>query len=213
MTGRADKHQALSDSPLDLTAMITMLPCRGEQGMLNKVFEPLGYEVSYASFASNEHFPAWGESKNVNLTIKGNVRLRDMLKHIYVLIPVFDRQKHYWIGEDEVEKLLRNGEGWLSDHPEKGYITGRYLNRRRSLVSMAFAIVLDIPEKVCKERNEKRPDRDFGCHVITRQAEQLRRSVKHLQREGFRYVYVLNSEEEAANAKIIRTPLWNNKKH
>lgn len=139
MTGRADKHQALSDSLLDLTATISMLPCRGEQIMLNRIFEPLGYEVSYESFVSDEQFPSWGDSKYVNLTIKGSVRLRDLLKHIFVLIPVFDRQKHYWVGEDEVEKLLRLGEDWLPSHPERAYIAGRYLNRRRSLVNLAFA--------------------------------------------------------------------------
>jgi len=105
---------------------------------LNSVFEPLGYKVSYETFISDEKFPDWGESKYVNLTISGKVRLRDLLKHLFVLIPVFDRQKHYWVGADEVEKLLRIGEDWLPDHPEKTYITGRYLNRRRSLVNMAF---------------------------------------------------------------------------
>ena len=138
MTGRADAHQELSDSPLDLTAVVTMLPCRGEQEKLKSVFEPLGYEVSYETFVSDVKFPDWGESKYVNLTISGKVRLRDLLKHLYVLIPVFDRQKHYWVGADEVEKLLRIGEDWLPNHPEKAYITGRYLNRRRSLVNMAF---------------------------------------------------------------------------
>ena len=138
MTGRADAHQALSDSPLDLTAEVFMLPCRGEQDKLKSVFEPLGYIVGYDSFFNDENFPEWGESKYVNLTIKGKVRLRDLLKHLYVLIPVFDRQKHYWVGTDEVEKLLRNGEDWLPNHPEKTYITGRYLNRRRSLINKAF---------------------------------------------------------------------------
>ena len=138
MTGRADAHQELSDSPIDLTAAVTMLPCRGEQEKITSVFEPLGYEVSYETFMSDEKFPDWGESKYVNLTISGKVRLRDLLKHLYVLIPVFDRQKHYWVGADEVEKLLRIGEDWLPNHPEKAYITGRYLNRRRSLVNMAF---------------------------------------------------------------------------
>ena len=138
MTGRADAHQKLSDSPLDLVATVVMLPCRGEQEKLNSVFDPLGYEVSYETFVSDENFPAWGESKYVNLTISGKVRLRDLLKHLFVLIPVFDRQKHYWVGADEVEKLLRIGEDWLPNHPEKAYITGRYLNRHRSLVNMAF---------------------------------------------------------------------------
>ena len=147
MTGRADAHQALSDSPLDLTATVTMLPCRGEQEKLSSVFEPLGYEVSYETFVSDENFPDWGDSKYVNLTVSGKVRLRDLLKHLYVLIPVFDRQKHYWVGTDEVEKLLRIGEDWLPGHPEKAYITGRYLHRRRSLVNMAFERLASVEDE------------------------------------------------------------------
>lgn len=163
LTGRADKHQSLSDSLIDLSATISMLPCRGEQVMLNRIFEPLGYEVSYETFISDELFPGWGESKYVNVTIKGHVRLRDLLKHIYVLIPVFDRQKHYWVGEDEVEKLLRMGEDWLAGHPERAYITGRYLNRRRSLVNMAFERLAaadvdagELPQEEASEKPEKR---------------------------------------------------------
>jgi 3' terminal RNA ribose 2'-O-methyltransferase Hen1 len=146
MSGRADAHQALSDSPLDLSATVTMLPCRGEQERLHSAFDPLGYEVSYDTFVSDEDFPGWGESKYVNLTISGKVRLRDLLKHLYVLIPVFDRQKHYWVGADEVEKLLRLGEGWLSGHPERAYITGRYLRRSRALVNMAFERLAEVGE-------------------------------------------------------------------
>jgi len=138
MSGRADAHQALADSPLDLTAVVTMLPCRGEQAKLRGVFEPLGYDVGIETFVSDEHFPNWGDSGYVNLTLHGNVRLRDLLRHLYVLIPVFDRQKHYWIGEDEVAKLLRHSEDWLPDHPERDYIARRYLGRRRRLVSLAF---------------------------------------------------------------------------
>ena len=164
MTGRADSYQALSDSALSLTATITMLPCRSEQEKLNTVFEPLGYSISYESFIADESFPDWGDSKYINLTISGNVRLRDLLKHLYVLIPVFDRQKHYWVGADEVEKLLRVGEEWLPNHPEKTYITGRYLGRRRGLVNMAFerlsaanAIDDEILTPESEEHPEKRP--------------------------------------------------------
>ncbi|MDR1349443.1 MAG: polynucleotide kinase-phosphatase [Zoogloeaceae bacterium] len=77
---------------------------------------------------------------------------------------------------------------------------------------LAVAIVLNMPEKLCAERNEKRPDRDFGDYVIRRQNSQLRRSLRHLEREGFRYVYILNGPEEADAVEIIRKPLWNNKK-
>jgi 3' terminal RNA ribose 2'-O-methyltransferase Hen1 len=157
MTGRGDDHQHLSDSSLCLEAVITMLPCRGETAMLNKVFEPLGYEVSYETFTADENFPAWGASKYVNLTIKGKVRLRDMLNHMYVLIPVFDRQKHYWVGEDEVEKLLRHSEGWLSNHPEKGFITNRYLKRLRPLVNMAFERLVSAEEDTDNTTSDESP--------------------------------------------------------
>ncbi|MDR1070012.1 MAG: polynucleotide kinase-phosphatase [Gracilibacteraceae bacterium] len=76
----------------------------------------------------------------------------------------------------------------------------------------AAAIVLDLPAQTCRERNEKRSDRNFGGHVVTRQSEQLRRSLKHLAKEGFRCVYVLKTEEEIDSVEIVRKPLWNNKK-
>lgn len=138
ITGRADNHQELADTELDLEARIVMLPCKGEHSKIKSVFEPLGYEVSYESFLSDENFESWGESIYVNLSIKNKIRLRDLLRHLYILIPVFDNQKHYWVGDDEVEKLLNSAQDWLSDHPEKTYITRRYLYRKRSLVSKAF---------------------------------------------------------------------------
>jgi len=147
MTGRADEYQALSDSSLDLQAAIAMLPCRSDPVMLNRVFEPLGYEISYETFDMDENFPGWGKSKYVNLTVKGKVRLRDLLRHIYILVPVFDRQKHYWIGRDETDKLLRNAEDWLVNHPEKAYITSRYLKNMRPLVNMAFARLVSADEE------------------------------------------------------------------
>ena len=162
MSGRADKHQALSDSPLDLTARITMLPCRGETGMLNRVFEPLGYEVSYDIFPMDEKFPAWKKISYVNLAIRGKVRLRDLLKHIYVLIPVFDRQKHYWVGEAEVDKLLRHADEWLPNHPEKKYITSRYLKHLRPLINRAFSQLVSedakdsLPDETADETPEKK---------------------------------------------------------
>ena len=155
MSGRADEYQALSDSPLDLQMTVAMLPCRSDPVMLNRVFEPLGYETSYETFDMDENFPGWGKSKYVNLTIKGKVRLRDLLKHIYILVPVFDRQKHYWIGKDETEKLLRNAEDWLIDHPEKAYITSRYLKNMRPLVNMAFARLVSADEETKEPAGEE----------------------------------------------------------
>src|SRR5579862_2508530 len=75
------------------------------------------------------------------------------------------------------------------------------------------AVVFDLPEKLCQERNRNRPDRDFGPHVIRQQSRQLRNAVRLLEREGFRHVHVLRSPEEIDAAEIVREPLWNNLKH
>ncbi len=91
---------------------------------------------------------------------------------------------------------------------------------RKSLVEIArefhclpVAIVLDVPERVAHDRNKTRPDRDFGPHVIRQQSQQLHRSLRGLEREGFRHVHVLKSLEEIEAAAIERQPLWNNLKH
>jgi len=86
------------------------------------------------------------------------------------------------------------------------------LNLAKEQNCHAVAIVLDVSEKTCRERNEKRPDRDFRNSVISRQSEQLKRSIKHLRKEGFRFVYVLKDEDDIENVEIVRTPLWCNKK-
>jgi len=87
----------------------------------------------------DEHFPEWGESAYYTVRLRGEVQLCDLLTHLYVLVPVLDDEKHYWVGEDEVEKLLRHGEGWLAAHPERERITERYLRHKRSLTRLALA--------------------------------------------------------------------------
>jgi 3' terminal RNA ribose 2'-O-methyltransferase Hen1 len=129
MSGHCEKNQSLADSVLELSATLVMLPCRGDTGMLEKVFAPLGYEVKWEGGLLDERFPEWGDSCYVNLTISGRVRLQDLLRHIYVLIPVFDYRKHYWINDKEVDKLLAHGSGWLENHPEKNFITRRYFTK------------------------------------------------------------------------------------
>jgi len=138
MSGRCDRRQELADSALGLVANLTMLPCRGDTTMLERVFVPLGYDVEFTTSILDERNPGWGDSRYVNLKLSGTIRLRDMLSHLYVLIPVFDLQKHYWVGREEVEKLLRHGEGWLNGHPEREFIARRYFDGRYRLVRMAM---------------------------------------------------------------------------
>ena len=143
MNGKCKDRPELSQKALPLEAKIVMLPLRGDEGIFNRLFEPLGYEITYEGFCLDEKFPEWGKSRYYNLTIKGNVRMQDLLNHIYVLTPVLDTDKHYWVGDDEIEKLLLHGEGWLKTHPEIGFITGRYLKRKKSLVNKAFERLIE----------------------------------------------------------------------
>ncbi|AEF82150.1 3' terminal RNA ribose 2'-O-methyltransferase Hen1 [Leadbettera azotonutricia] len=138
LAGRCEKRPDLAEAELDLTANVTMLPCRGDTELLEKIFKPLGYEVSFTTELLDEEFPLWGQSCYVNLCLRGKKRLRDLLRHLYVLIPVFDLRKHYWIGDDEVDKLLVHGEGWLENHPAKALITRRYFNRLQRYTRIAL---------------------------------------------------------------------------
>lgn len=137
--GNCKGREELAETPLPLTARIAVLPCRrGGEPFLRRLFEPLGYAVSATRHPLDEQFPEWGESPYFTVELRATVRLADLLSHLYVLIPVLDDEKHYWVSTDEVEKLLRHGEGWLGSHPEKEQIAARYLKRQGKLVRSAL---------------------------------------------------------------------------
>jgi 3' terminal RNA ribose 2'-O-methyltransferase Hen1 len=139
MQGRSKERQALADAPLDWEASLAVVPCRGGEELLRRLFEPLGYAIEVEHHPLDAKFPEWGEGPYWTVRLRGRVLLCDLLTHIYVLVPVLDADKHYWVGADEVDKLLRKGEGWLSSHPEKELIANRYLRRDRSLTREALA--------------------------------------------------------------------------
>jgi 3' terminal RNA ribose 2'-O-methyltransferase Hen1 len=143
LSGKSKDRPELVDQPLPLSATIAVLPCRGGEPFLRRLFEPLGYAVSVAGQLLDEKFPEWGESSYFTVTLDGAVPLRALLSHLYVLVPVLDNDKHYWVGDDEVEKLLRHGEGWLGAHPEREAITRRYLKHRPSLIKDALSRLVE----------------------------------------------------------------------
>jgi 3' terminal RNA ribose 2'-O-methyltransferase Hen1 len=122
---------------------MAVVPCRGGETLLKKLFEPLGYRVTARNHPLDERFPEWGDSRYYTVTLEATCKLSELLNHLYVLIPVLDDDKHYWVGEDEVEKLLKRGEGWLASHPERDTITSRYLKRQRSLVHQALTRLIE----------------------------------------------------------------------
>jgi len=154
MTGKSKDRQELAETRLPLEARICVLPCRGGEDLLRRLFEPLGYEVTGVRHRLDEKFPEWGESAYFTVTLKGTVRLSDLLTHLYVLIPVLDDDKHYWVGDAEVEKLLRHGEGWLREHPERELITNRYLKHQKRLTREALSRLIEEEEPAADEAAE-----------------------------------------------------------
>jgi 3' terminal RNA ribose 2'-O-methyltransferase Hen1 len=157
LQGRCKDRPELAGTPIPLEARIEVLPVRGGERFLRAVFEPLGYAVEARRHPLDERFPEWGESPFFSVTIAGETTLSDLLAHLYVLVPVFDNAKHYFVGEDELEKLLARGSGWLAGHPEKEEITRRYLKFRPSLYREALARLVQEEQPTEARADESRP--------------------------------------------------------
>jgi 3' terminal RNA ribose 2'-O-methyltransferase Hen1 len=139
MSGRCKDREELATMRIPLMARLEALPVRGGDGLIQRMFEPLGYTVEATRHGLDDAFPEWGDSPYFAVTIRGTKRLSELLSHLYVLIPVFDNDKHYFVGDDELEKLLEHGTGWLASHPEKDLIARRYLKHRTNLFREALA--------------------------------------------------------------------------
>ncbi len=147
-SGRCNSRQELADSAIPLEIVIPVLPCRGGAEIAHRLFEPLGWTVEADSIPLDDAFADWGDSRYVRLRLTGVVRLADALNQLHVLLPVLDESKHYWQGPDEVDKLLRSGEGWLATHPDANLITRRYLGRRGGLTRVALARLAELGDEV-----------------------------------------------------------------
>ncbi|MEW1634734.1 3' terminal RNA ribose 2'-O-methyltransferase Hen1 [Streptomyces sp. NPDC093801] len=139
LKGRCGARPELPGRARPLRIEIPVLPARGGADLVRRLFAPLGWDcVETTPIALDEHFPAWGDSRYLRLVLEGELRLEDALRQLYVLLPVLDDSKHYWVAPDEVDKLLRAGDGWLAAHPEHALITARYLARHKRLTQSAM---------------------------------------------------------------------------
>ncbi|MDK1344439.1 3' terminal RNA ribose 2'-O-methyltransferase Hen1 [Streptomyces sp. 378] len=138
MKGVCKARPELPGEVRPLRVEVPALPARGGTDLVRKLFEPLGWAVTVEPVALDTEFPEWGDSRYVSLVLESDaLTLAEALRHLYVLLPVLDDAKHYWVAPDEVDKLLRVGEGWLPGHPEQRLITSRYLSRRWALTRQA----------------------------------------------------------------------------
>jgi 3' terminal RNA ribose 2'-O-methyltransferase Hen1 len=148
MAGTCKARPELAAQPIPLDLRLPAVPSRGDPDLVVRLFAPLGWKVEATPIPLDPELPEWGDSPYVDLRLTGTIRLADALTHVYVLLPVLDDGKHYWVGTDEVEKLLRFGAGWLPGHPERDLITRRYLKHRRELIASAVDRLTEVDDDV-----------------------------------------------------------------
>jgi 3' terminal RNA ribose 2'-O-methyltransferase Hen1 len=162
MNGTSKERPEVAAATIPLEVRLEVVPCSGGERLVRELFEPLGYSVEVTPHALDGRFPEWGLSRHFSIGLSATCRLADFLSHLYVLLPVMDNKKHYWVEQAEIDKLLRRGEGWLSSHPAKELIVSRYLRHQRSLTRVAL-------ERLVEEEGE--PD-EATTDAVEEQVEQ-----------------------------------------
>jgi 3' terminal RNA ribose 2'-O-methyltransferase Hen1 len=170
MSGRSRERPELAAQPIPLEIGLPVLPCRGGEPVLRRVFAPLGFEIAARPLPLDASFPSWGDSQYLAATLTGTLTVREALEQLSVLLPVLDDDKHYFVGEEEVSKLLRRGGGWLATHPDRELIARRYLRHDRQLTRTALAqLTADEggdPDRADQENDaaEEAAERKVGLH-------------------------------------------------
>ena len=144
--GLSKERPELAAQPIPLEVHLPALSCRGGAETAERFFAPLGWAVDAVAVPLDPAFPEWGDSRYVDLTLTGELRLADALNHLYVALPVLDDAKHYWVSSDEIDKLLRAGEEWLVGHPERDWIARRYLAHKKSLSRQAITRLAEVDD-------------------------------------------------------------------
>jgi 3' terminal RNA ribose 2'-O-methyltransferase Hen1 len=168
MTGRSKERQDVADQAIPLEASLPVAACRGGEGLARRLFEPLGYATQTQVLPLDTQFPDWGDSPYLSLRISAQARLRDLLHHLFVLLPVLDDDKHYWVGADEVAKLLRRGGEWLAGHPDRDLIARRYLRHDQRLTRDALARLF---EDEADDPDRRDQESDAGEESVEQKAE------------------------------------------
>jgi 3' terminal RNA ribose 2'-O-methyltransferase Hen1 len=208
MRGESDERPEMAATALPLRMRIPVLRCRGGADLAERLFAPLGWTVRADAVPLDETFPAWGPSRYLDLTLTGEVRLADALNQLYVLLPVLDDAKHYWVSPDEVDKLLRAGTGWLAAHPAKDLITRRYLAHNRGLAAHALgelaAAELAAAERLAEVDDAPAPDSvDAEPPTAADEEAQLPEPAKRIPLAEQRRRAVLAALAETAPARVL----------
>ncbi len=201
MIGRCDARPELAAAAIPLEIHVPALPCRGGTELAERMFAPLGWSVDARPVPLDPEVPSWGDSRYVDLRLTGVLRLADALNHLYVMLPVLDDAKHYWVGSDEVDKLVRAGAGWLGAHPEKDLISHRYLAHRRYLSDDALERLAEVDGV---EVADEAPEAEGPVSL----AVERRTTVAAVLRElGARRIVDLGCGEGALVGELMKDPM------
>ena len=180
LNGSCKNRPELVEQPMPLTAELSVVSAKGGEAMIRRFFEPLGYEVKMEQWPLDEKFPEWGPSPYFKVSLSQTTTLQLLLNHLCVLLPALDNNKHYYIGKEEIEKLLKRGGEWLKSHPEQRAIVNRYLKHQRSFANEALGLMIGTTEgKEEKSQNqEDQLEEKISLHEIRLRAvlEQLKLS-------------------------------------
>jgi 3' terminal RNA ribose 2'-O-methyltransferase Hen1 len=203
--GVSKERPELAAADIPLVVEIAAVPSRGGERFLRGLFEPLGYEVDVEPMMLDEQFPEWGYGPYLRVRLRRAARLADVLGHVYVLLPVLDNYKHYWVGDAELEKLLEHGAGWLASHPARDEIVSRYLKHQRKLTREALERLLaddesDVDET---ERAKEHEEQSIEERVSLNEAR-LAAVCAELEACGARSVIDLGCGEGRLLARLAR---------
>jgi 3' terminal RNA ribose 2'-O-methyltransferase Hen1 len=207
LAGRCPERPELPDRELDLEVHVPAVPCEGGARAAERLFAPLGWRVTATPVPLDPAVPAWGDSRYVDLRLHGRMRLSAAISHLYVLLPALDASKHYWVGEDEVDKLLRVGEAWLADHPAREDIARRYLANRRNLADSALDRLSEVDGTAPEPDAAEVPETTVPG-TVPLQRRRLDAVVEVLARTGARTVVDLGCGEGGLLSELLRDPRY-----
>jgi 3' terminal RNA ribose 2'-O-methyltransferase Hen1 len=196
LSGRSEQRPELAAEAIPLEARLTPLRCRGGIELACGLFEPLGYRLDATPI---------GDGAYQDVTLAAVTTLGRMLSHLYVLIPVLDDQKHYWVSDDEIDKLTRHGEDWLPSHPLRDLIARRYLKHQKRLTRLALE-QLEAAEESVPEPAAEAPPPETPAETPKRRLndERLDRVVEALKQSGARSVLDLGCGSGKLLARLIK---------
>ncbi len=185
LNGNSKEKSEVVNKKIPLEVFISVINVSGGENLIKRFFEPLGYEIKIEKYELNENFKSWGESNYFSLTLKNIITLKELLTHLYILIPVFDNEKHYWVSTKDVDILLKKGEGWLENHPEKEFITKRYFKNIKSLSNLYNKKSIDDIEE-----SQKNVDSEENNENEFEEINQIIKETKiKLDKQRLNYVY------------------------